>query len=88
MMVIVPTDFSLRKNIGNLKPTVPNPLLEDVELMRFIVTNHIIVRGGIVPKSIFAKGPEYEQIEKENLDGGKVYFHKEITDDGGNQDFK
>ena len=81
MMVIVPKDGSLANLLPPLVSGMPDPLTEDIQLMQFLVSSHIIVRAGTIPKSVFERVPEYTEIIKINLQGENVIFHKEDATD-------
>jgi hypothetical protein len=78
MIVIAPTDISLENDIlPVLIEDLPSPLSEDITLMQFIVSSHIIVRTGTIPKAIFDRLPVRGRILKINMKGVDVVFQKE-----------
>ena len=64
IFILSPIDKAFDKLIPDLKPDVPNPLENDIPLMQHIVSNHLIITGGIIPPIIFERLEEYQEIIK------------------------
>ena len=85
MMVMVPSSMALNRLIPDLKHGIPDPLVEDIPLLRHIVSNHLIIREGVVPAKIFSKLQEFHEIIKVNMRGKNIVFHREETKGGGSK---
>ena len=78
MMILIPLDASLNALIpSDLEPSIPNPLFEDIPLMQQIVSNHLVIREGVIPERVFQNREEYREIVKINMRGNNVIFHRE-----------
>ena len=86
-MVMVPSTRALDRLIPDLKTGIPNPLEEDIPLIQHIVSNHLIIREGVVPAKIFNKLQEFHEIIKVNMRGKNIVFHREETKGGGSKFF-
>lgn len=88
MMILVPTDSSLRRVIPELKDTIPDPLMNDLRLQQYILSNHIIIHEGTVPTELLASLPEYLEVIKINMAGVNVVLHRENLDESGESVYK
>ena len=66
-------------NVSNTSTTLPDPFLMDVDLMRLVVTNHLITQVGAVPQIILDALSDGTELKMTTWSDNEVIF---TNDDG------